>query len=136
MYTCYAVGQGGTSWNKHLFIIQPEKEMTNKRITNLPKDIKPILDRAAKKAYDVHVDIKPAGKVRREPSDLTYQEAWEIIKENSPHNTIYWRSYWEEYWEFGSCNISGEMGYYIYILVKDEEAHEIFNEFELLYEIY
>ena len=110
--------------------------MINKRVTNLPKDIKPILDKAAEKAYNVHVDIKPIGKVRRERSDLTYTEAWELIKDSKPHNTIYWRGYWDEYWEFGSCNISGEMGYYIYILLKDKEAHEVFQEFGLEYEIY
>jgi hypothetical protein len=49
---------------------------------------------------------------------------------------VYWRSYWGKYWEFGSCNIAGETGYYIYILLEDKEAHEVFKEFGLEYEIY
>lgn len=114
--------------------------MTNKRVTNLPTDIKPILDRAAEKAYDVHVDEKGTtdnpGLIRRCRSKLNYHQVWDIIKDRNPHNTVYWRGMWDEHWEFGSGNISGGGSYYIYILLRDKEAHEIFEEFGLTYEIY
>lgn len=111
-------------------------------INNLPKNPKEVYDYALSKSYDFWVDEKgtkanPEVWVRK-PSNLSYEQAFDIIQNNSPHWVISFRNQSalfdeEDYWEFGGCNISsndyGEV--FIWIKVKPKIAEEIFKKFNL-----
>ena len=125
--------------------------MKQARIIDLPKDpekIKEILKEALSKSFHHWIDEKATkdhpGYATRQPSKLSFDEAFEIIKDNKPHWTIYFRNVSEitmneeDYWEFGGCNISsGEYGYvFIWIQVSVNNAKEIFSKFELTIDEY
>ena len=111
-------------------------------IKNLPSNPKEIFDYALSKSFDFWVDEKGTAKHpsvwQRQPSDLTYEEAYNIIEANKPHWVISFRnasyvSREDDYWEFGGCNI-GENAYgevFIWIKVTIEEALKIFEKFNL-----
>jgi hypothetical protein len=112
-------------------------------IKNIPENPKEILDYALSKSFDFWVDEKGTEKhpsvSTREPSDLSYAEAYQIIQANKPHwvfsfrNESYITKNGEDYWEFGGCNIGrndyGEV--FIWIKVTIPEAYEIFEKFNL-----
>ena len=112
-------------------------------ITNIPKNPKEILDYAKSKSYNFWVDEKGTKKHpndwQRMDSDLTYEEAFEIIQKNKPHwvfsfrNLSYLTKNEKDYWEFGGCNIgSNEYGsVFIWIQVDVIEAYKIFYKFNL-----
>jgi len=117
-------------------------------IENIPKNPREILDYAKSKSYDFWIDEKGTEKHpnvwKRQPSDLSYEEAFDIIQANSPHWVISFRNInyiapkEQDYWEFGGCNIScndyGEV--FIWIKVEVEIALEIFEKFGLLIKEY
>jgi hypothetical protein len=117
--------------------------MIYSRVVNLPNNPKEIFDYALSKSFDFWVDEKGTEKHpdvwRRQPSDLSYEEAFKIIQANKPHWVISFRneSYLMkdglDYWEFGGCNIgSNDYGeVFIWIKVKPEEALKIFEKFDL-----
>lgn len=116
------------------------------RIINIPKNPKEILDYALSKSYNSWIDEKATkdnpGYAQRQNSKLSYEEAFEIILNNKPHWTIFFRnnSYFgdKDYWEFGGCNIrKGEYGYvFIWIQVDVDVAKEIIEKFNLEVEDY
>ena len=111
-------------------------------ISNLPDNPKEIYDYALSKAYNHWVDEKGTmdhpSVWTREPSKLSYEEAFPIIQNNKPHWVISFRNHnyfgAEDYWEFGGCNIAsndyGEV--FIWIIVKVDVALEIFDKFGLI----
>jgi hypothetical protein len=112
-------------------------------IENLPSNPKEIFDYALGKSYNFWVDekgtIKNSDIWRRQPSDLSYEEAFSIIQKNKPHWVVSFRNVShisnkdEDYWEFGGCNIAsndyGEV--FIWIIVEPSEAIKIFEKFNL-----
>lgn len=114
-------------------------------VENIPDNPKDILDYAKSLCYDFWVDEKGTKKHpgiwQRQQSDLTYEEAFDIIQANKPHWVISFRnmSYFGEnekekdYWEFGGCNIAsndyGEV--FIWINVEVDVALGIFEKFGL-----
>ena len=110
-------------------------------INNIPKNPKDILDDALKISFNSWVDEKGTKDNpdvwRRNPSKLSYEEAFKIIQKNKPHWVISYRDmtiYNEDsYWEFGGCNISsndyGEV--FIWIQVKIDDALDIFKKYNL-----
>ncbi len=112
-------------------------------IINIPKNPKIIYDYALSKSYHFWVDEKGTKKNpgiwQRKLSELSYEEAFEIIQKNSPHwvisfrNISYISSYEKDYWEFAGCNIgSNDYGdVFIWIQVDVDVAEEIFNKFNL-----
>ena len=117
--------------------------MKHANIKNIPANPKEILDYALSKSFDFWVDEKGTEKHpsvwTREPSDLSYEEAFDIIQANKPHwvfsfrNESYITKNGEDYWEFGGCNIGrndyGEV--FIWIKVTIPEAYKIFEKFNL-----
>lgn len=117
--------------------------MKHANVKNIPANPKEILDYALSKSFDFWVDEKGTEKHpsvwKREPSDLSYEEAFEIIQANKPHwvfsfrNESYILKNGQDYWEFGGCNIGrndyGEV--FIWIKVTIAEAYEIFEKFNL-----
>lgn len=109
----------------------------------MPANPKEIMDYALNKSFDFWVDEKGTNKHpsvwTREPSDLSYEEAYKIIQANKPHWVIIFRneSYLMknglDYWEFVGCNIgSNDYGeVFIWIKVTIEEAEKIFEIFNL-----
>lgn len=120
----------------------------NARIINLPPNPKEIWDEAISLGSEVWVDEKGTkdhpGVWIRQPSKLTFEEAFEIIQKAKPHWNCYFRnvSYTttmeDDYWDFGGCNIAsndyGEV--FIWIKVKPEIAEKIFKKFDLEVEWY
>ena len=116
--------------------------MIHANIKNIPYNPKEIFDYALSKSFDNWVDEKGTkdnpGLTRRQPSKLSYEDAFELILHNHPHWVIHFRqnSYFGEkdFWEFGGCNIAsnsyGEV--FIWISVDVEVAEEIFNKFNLI----
>lgn len=116
--------------------------MKHANINNLPNNPKEIFDYALENSFNHWVDEKGTKDNpdvwRRNPSKLTYEEAFPIIQNNKPHWVIIFRnnSYFgdEDYWEFGGCNIAsndyGEV--FIWIQVKIETAIKIFDKFGLI----
>ena len=110
-------------------------------ISNLPKNPKLLFDKALSKSYNSWVDEKGTednpGVWQRQPSKLTYEEAFPIIQANKPHWVVSFRedSYFgdKDYWEFGGCNIgSNDYGeVFIWIQVEVNIAEEIFKDFNL-----
>lgn len=110
-------------------------------INNIPSNPKELYDYALSKSYNYWIDEKGTRDNpklwRREPSKLTYEEAFIIIQNNKPHWVISFRNnnYFgdKDYWEFGGCNIEnndyGEV--FIWIQVNIEEAENIFTKFNL-----
>lgn len=113
-------------------------------IENIPVNPREIYDYAKSKCYHFWIDEKSTkknpGVSTRCPSDLTYDEAFDIIQKNHPHwvisfrNISYLSSTEKDYWEFGGCNIAaneyGEV--FIWIQVDVNVAHEIFEKFGLV----
>jgi hypothetical protein len=122
--------------------IHRKKRMIHANITNIPKNPRKIYDEALSVSFQHWIDEK--GTIshpdvwRRHPSDLTYEEAFEIVQSSKPHWVISFRnvsyiSKEEDYWEFGGCNI-GENKYgevFIWIKVTPDEAHKIFKKYKL-----
>jgi len=116
-------------------------KMKHAIIKNIPKNPRELYDAALSKSYKSWVDEKGTvdnpGVFQRKPSKLTYEEAFPIIQENSPHWVISFRqnTYFSQidYWEFGGCNIGthpyGEV--FIWIKVLPADAEEIFEKFNL-----
>lgn len=112
-------------------------------ITNIPHNPKEILDYALSKSYKFWVDEKGTKKHpsiwRRQYSDLSYDEAFDIIQDNKPHWVFSFRNESDlikdgvDYWEFGGCNMGhteyGEV--FIWICVNIDNANEIFEKFNL-----
>jgi hypothetical protein len=123
--------------------------MKHGRITNIPRDPKSILDDALKVSFDHWVDEKGTKSnpsvFRREKSNLTIQEAFDLIFPNRPHWVILYRDveditdgFEKNYWEFGGSNL-GESNYgtvFIWIKVSPEEAQKIFDKYNLKIEWY
>lgn len=113
-------------------------------IENIPVNPREIYDYAKSRCYNFWVDEKGTEKNpsvwTRSDSDLTYEEAFDIIQRNKPHwvismrNISYLSTSEKDYWEFGGCNIAsnnyGEV--FIWIQVDVDVAHEIFEKFGLL----
>lgn len=121
--------------------------MKHARINNIPSNPKEIMDYALSKSYNNWIDEKGTldnpSLWKREPSNLTYEEAYEIIQNNKPHWVISFRNnsvFGSEidFWEFGGCNIGdnpyGEI--FIWIQVEVPIAIEIFNKFGLTIDFY
>jgi len=112
-------------------------------IANLPADPREIFDFARTLAFHTRVDEKGTQKNpgiwMKQLSDLSYEEAFEIIQENHPSWSIHFRNISElvkgeeDYWDFGGCNLSsnsyGEVFLWIYLRVED--AEEVFRRFNL-----
>lgn len=115
--------------------------MKRKIITNIPENPREIMDYALSKSYKYWIDEKGTKDNpdvwRRNPSERTYEEAYDIIQPNKPHWVISFRnnSYFgdKDYWEFGGSNISdGDYGaIFIWICVDVDVAEEIFEKFNL-----
>ena len=115
--------------------------MEHSIIENIPSNPKEIYDYALSKSYHNWVDEKGTKKnpslLRRQKSNLDYEEAFYIIQNNKPHWVISFRNnfYFGEknYWEFSGCNIAsnnyGEV--FIWINVDCDIAEEIFKKFNL-----
>ena len=119
------------------------------RISNMPANPREILDAAISVCYDHWVDEKGTedhpSVWQRQPSKLTYEEAFEIIQNAKPHWVTSYRDEGyitgnpeDSYWEFGGCNIAsnnyGEV--FIWIKVRPSEAEKIFKQFDLQIEWY
>jgi hypothetical protein len=121
----------------------------------LPKDlnlVKQIFDRALEKSFNFHIDDKGTENnpslTQRKRSLLTYEEAWELIKNAKPHNVCRFRDMTyitngnePDYYDFGSSSIGrihgqNEATYFIFIQVYVEQAEQIFKEFNLIQEWY
>lgn len=118
--------------------------MIYKTVQNIPKNPREIYDFALTKSYHNWIDEKGTENHpdvwQRQPSDLSFDTAWDIIQNNKPHWVISYRDMEyltdgrdESYWEFGGCNIaSNEYGeVFIWICVSIEEAEKIFKKFQL-----
>jgi hypothetical protein len=115
--------------------------MRHANISNIPSNPKEIFDYAITKSFKTWVDEKGTEKhprhTTRELSDLTYEEAYEIIQNNKPHWVISFRnnSYFgdEDFWEFGGCNIANNSygDVFIWIQVEESVGLEIINKFNL-----
>jgi hypothetical protein len=117
-------------------------------VPNIPNNVRDLFDYARQLGYITLIDEKGTkdnpGVWQRQPSKLSYEEAFHIIEKNKPHWVIYFRneSYLsdseKDYWEFAGCSISqndyGDV--FIFIRVLPEIAEEIFKKFELKYEEY
>ncbi len=111
-------------------------------IKNIPKNPNKLFKEAISKSFNWWIDEKGTkdnpGIWRRQPSNLSYDEAFKIIQNNKPHWVISFRNQSaifneEDYWEFGGCNIAsndyGEV--FIWIQVKVEIAEEIIKKYKL-----
>lgn len=117
----------------------------------LPKDkleLKKVLDLAKEKSFNCWVDSKSSlenpQSLCRQKSTMLFDDAFELIQNNHPHNVCMWRDMEsltrgkeKSYWEF-SCsnlgtireeNIKGE--YYIFIQVEESIGNEIIELFNL-----
>jgi len=112
-------------------------------VTNVPENPKELYDYALSKSFDFWIDEKGTKNHpsvwQRQESELTYEEAFNLIQPYTPHWVISFRnqSYLVrngvDYWEFGGGNIGGN-GYgevFIWIKVNVEEAEKIFEKFNL-----
>ena len=112
-------------------------------VTNIPDNPKEILEYAKSKSFKFWVDEKGTEKHpsawQRRPSDLSFDEAFDIIQNNSPHWVFTFRNISAiapkeiDFWDFGGCNIgSNDYGeVFIWIQVTVEDAKEIFERFNL-----
>jgi len=112
-------------------------------IENIPINPKELYEYALSKSYNYWIDEKGTVKNpdiwRRHDSDLSFEEAFNIIQDNSPHwvisfrNNSYLSTKEKDFWEFGGCNISsglyGEV--FIWIQVEVNIALDIFKKFKL-----
>lgn len=111
-------------------------------IKNVPKNPNKLFKEAISKSFNWWIDEKGTkdnpGVWKREPSKLTYEQAFEIIQNNKPHWVISFRNVSsiyneEDYWDFGGCNIGindyGEV--FIWIQVKVDVAEELFKKYKL-----
>jgi hypothetical protein len=117
--------------------------MKHGKIKNLPADIKPILDDALKVSFNYWVDEKGTKEHpsvwRRELSNLSYEEAYNIVSKNKPlwhivfRNMKYLSKSEDDFWDFGGCNIgSNDYGeVFIWIQVSVEEAEKLFQKYNL-----
>ena len=118
--------------------------MIHQVIKNIPKNPKEIYDYALSKSFHNWIDEKGTKENpdiwRRQPSSLSYEEAFKIVSENKPHyvisfrNSSYLSNNEKDFWEFGTCNIGsnnyGEV--FIWICVDVDVAEEIFEKFKLI----
>lgn len=117
-------------------------------IENKPTNFKPILDRALELSFESWVDEKGTEKHpdvwKRNRSNLSIDEAYNIIKDNKPLWGIHFRNEGyiieggEDYWEFGGTNIKDFNNgmYYVWIKVSLNNADTIFEEFKLIKKFY
>jgi len=117
-------------------------------IENVPANPKEILDYAKARCCSFRVNEKGTknhpGIWTRQLSDLSYEDAFDIIHNNKPHWCISFRNmkYYNvndtDYWEFAGCNIaSNEYGeVFIWIHVDVRVAKEIFAKFGLIVKDY
>ena len=116
--------------------------MIHKVVKNTPKNPNKIFKDAISKSFNWWIDEKGTkdntSVWKREPSNLSYDEAFEIIQANKPHWVISFRnmssiSKDEDYWDFGGCSIGnndyGEV--FIWIQVNVTEAEKIFEKYKL-----
>lgn len=109
----------------------------------LPKNPLEILQEALKVSYHVQIDELGTednpSNLYRKSSKLTFEQAYEIINENTPHwlaifrNESYFNVGLEDHWEFGGSNIATcDYGaVYVFIKVDLENAERIFKKFNL-----
>lgn len=114
--------------------------MMKNYITNIPKDYTDIFIEAYENSYSCQIDElfsqKYPNSVYRNRSDLSFNQAFDIIKNNSPHKTIILRNVMDDdvYWEFGISSLSTDSEYgivYIFINVKIDNAEKIFKKYNL-----
>lgn len=116
--------------------------MKHARIINIPKNPNKLFKEAITKSFNWWVDEKGTednpNVWRRNPSKLTYDEAFEIINNSKPHWVISFRNHSalfneDDYWEFGGCSIGnndyGEV--FIWIQLKIDEAEELIKKYKL-----
>ncbi len=112
----------------------------------MPKSPLKIFKDALAASYNNHIDELGTKEnpscMSRSSSNLTFNDAWNLIEPYKPHFVCMWRedSYFGDYdhWEFGACNIA-ENGYgsvFIFINVKPEDAEKIFEKYKLKKEYY
>jgi len=121
--------------------------MKHSIVTNIPKTPKRIYDYALSKSFQLLIDEKDSLKnpgFQRVKSNLSYEEAFELIQKNKPHWVISYRNVSfvskneKDFWEFAGCNIAtNDYGsVFIWINVDLEEAEKIFEKFNLKREVY
>ena len=113
-------------------------------IENIPTDPLEILKDALKVSFNDWVDEKGTEKYtsvwKRNKSELTFEEAYNIIQNSKPHWVFSFRNMKEitngtieDYWDFGGCNLSsnnyGEV--FIWIHVDIISAEKIFKKYSL-----
>lgn len=117
--------------------------MRYSQVINFPPNPKEIMDEALSKSFNWWVDEKGTkdhpSVWRRQPSKLSYEEAYKIILNSKPLWGIHFRNISsisnmeDDYWEFGGCNLRnndyGEV--YIWIQVSVEEGNKIINKYKL-----
>jgi len=117
-------------------------------INNLPDNPREIMDYAKERCYKFWIDEKGTKKhpdiAVRASSDLSYEEAFDIVQNNRSHwvvsfrNMTYFNANEKDYWEFGGCNIApndyGEV--FIWICVDVDVAEAIFEKFGLVVDKY
>jgi hypothetical protein len=123
--------------------------MKHARIINLPKNPKHIFEEAIMLGSENWVDEKGTedhpSVWQREPSKLSFEEAFNLIQPFKPHWVCIFRneSYLtgreeDDYWDFGGCNIAsndyGEV--FIWIKVKPNIARQLFEKYNLTVEEY
>jgi len=105
----------------------------------LPPNPRELLKEAISLSFDWWIDekgtLKNPGWAQRKPSDLSFEEAYQIINTQKPlwiasfrnHSALYEGE--KDYWDIGGCNIqseeSGEVFLWIYVL--PEEAEKLFQ---------
>ena len=119
------------------------------RVTNLPADPKSIWLEAIALGSESWIDEKGTpdhpSVWQRQPSKLTFDEAFDLIQPFKPHWVAYFRdgeyvtgNEQDNYWDFGGCNIASN-GYgevFLWIKVKPDVAQQIFDKFGLVVEWY
>lgn len=118
-------------------------------IENIPTDPLEILKDALKVSFNDWVDEKGTEKYpsvwKRNKSELTFEEAYNIIQNSKPHWVFSFRNMKEitggiaeDYWDFGGCNLSsnnyGEV--FIWIHVDIISAEKIFKKYNLKIKCY
>lgn len=116
-------------------------------IKKLPKNVKKLFAEALEKSFHSWIDEKGTKDNpdvwRRRASKLTYEEAFNIIKDSKPHWVVSFRNMEyltgePDFWEFGGSNIgSNDYGeVFIWIQVDVNSAQEIFKKHKLIVEWY
>lgn len=118
--------------------------MNHAIVTNIPENPLEILEEALKVSFRDWIDEKGSKKHpsvwKRQKSDLTFKQAFDIIQNSKPHWVFSFRNMStltsgleKDYWDFGGTNIGnndyGEV--YIWIHLTVEEAEKIFKKHKL-----